>query len=203
MNWINKKVFLVLSIFVFLQVLVKAQINTSSFFPNALSAVVGTEFSYQTQFDIMKHDTITSYKLLKAPSGMTIDSTKGLIKWMPSKKGLFAVETAAYSKHGRVGTQFLSINVVSFLGTIAGTVKNSSNVPLSNIQILILNIKPSIGATVFDKEITLYTDSLGAFTIKVDSGSYYIQARPYCNPLSMRAMPCANSQYLPQWYINS
>jgi hypothetical protein len=58
-------------------------------------------------------------------------------------------------------------------------------------------------AAVFDNEMTILTDSIGSYTAKVDSGSYYIQARPYCNPLLMSAIPCFNSVYLPEWYDNS
>ena len=203
MKWINKRIFMILSVLTFLPIIAVPQSNTSSFFPKPIQAIVGTEFTYQTQFALMQHDTVSLYKLLKAPTGMTIDSVKGLISWMPTKNGVYPVKAAAYSKHGRVSTQFLSIDVVSFLGTITGTVKNSSNVPLPNIQILIINKKPSMESTVFDNEITLVTDSLGSYTAKIDSGSYYIKAIPFCNPLLMRPEPCANSVYLPQWYNNS
>jgi hypothetical protein len=203
MNWITKKIILIFSMIVFLPIISLPQSNTSSFFPKSLKAVVGTEFTYQTHFELMQHDTVSMYKLLKAPVGMTIDSVKGLISWMPTKKGDFSVEAAAYSKYGRVSTQYLSIEVVNFLGTISGTVKNSSNVPLPNVQILILNKRPTIEAIIFDDEMTLVTDSSGMYTAQVDSGSYYIEAIPFWNPKSMLASISANTKYLSQWYNNS
>jgi hypothetical protein len=205
MKWINKRVFLVLSILFFLQVLVMAQSTPPITATKPLTAVVGVKFIYQTQFFPMSRDSAAFwYKLVKAPAGMTIDSTSGLIQWTPAKKGVYIVEAVALAKlHALAISQFLSIDVVNFLGTITGTVKNSSNVPLPNIQILILNKKPSIETAIFDNEMTVVTDSLGSYTAKVDSGSYYIQARPYCNPLSMTMVPCPNSEYLSEWYNNS
>jgi hypothetical protein len=205
MRWINKRIFLLLFVLVSLPILAQAQSTPPITASKTLTAVVGVKFTYQLQFFPMSRDSAAFwYKLIKAPAGMTIDSTTGLIQWTPAKKGVYIVEAVAIGKHSMLAiSQFLSIDVVNFLGTISGTVKNSLNVPLPNIQILILNKKPSIVAAVFDNEMTILTDSIGSYTAKVDSGSYYIQARPYCNPLLMSAIPCFNSVYLPEWYDNS
>lgn len=59
--------------------------------PNT-TAVLGTEYGYDARADGRPPP---SFQLLEGPAGMTVDSTSGMVTWVASGVGSFAVELAA------------------------------------------------------------------------------------------------------------
>lgn len=86
-------------------------IHTDDFIPPLISsslnatAVIGNNFNYQ----ITAQNTPTSFSIVSAPLGMTIDNNTGLISWIPSATGNF---TAQISATNPAGTDTRALNIV-------------------------------------------------------------------------------------------
>jgi len=76
--------------------------------PN-LIAIEGTSYNYDVDASDVDGDTLT-YSLIKAPQGMTIDSSSGLINWIPSYKDAY-VEVQVTDGKGGIDTQSFKIKV--------------------------------------------------------------------------------------------
>lgn len=167
--------------------------------------VVGVELQYQVRIPLPLSISPVWYKLLKGPSGMVLDSAIGLIKWTPNAIGYFPVEVAAYTNRGKVGFMSLKFKVVSFLGSMAGVIKNDSGAVLRNILVTLYpKFSSAINMMGTISGATAVSDSMGRYQITgIDSGSYFVQARPLCDPRMMMPMPCVNGEYAQVWYVDS
>jgi hypothetical protein len=82
------------------------------------SGSVGQLYSY----DVNATGSPTpTYSLTTAPSGMTINSSTGLIQWTPPTQGSFAVTVKAANGISPDATQSFSVNVTAGLGTVCPT----------------------------------------------------------------------------------
>lgn len=144
---------------------------------------IGVPYSYQVQ--AVSSDTTAKlhYELLVRQTGMTIDST-GLIAWTPNQRGIFSVQVGAFSSSGGRASQYYFITVTGPTGTIAGTVTDTSDKPISRVTVRL-----------FDRnrddhfEYDAQTDSLGKYSIPhIGFGTYIAHAEPM------------KGGYLAQWY---
>ena len=73
-------------------------------------AVVNSSYSYDVDAIDPDNESLT-YSLLTAPAGMVINASSGLISWIPSSAGLFAVTVQASDPFGAAATQSFNITV--------------------------------------------------------------------------------------------
>jgi len=204
-----KRMFLFLALLVVLPVdypssLCYSQFRTSVFIVSqpATLAEVGRLYQYQILAVSSRPSDTLRYRLWVAPEGMTIDSLSGLITWVPPAVGGFAVSLIASNQRGERAAQEYKLRVVSFLGTIAGIVRNDSGV---GIRRIIVTLYSAISVKNYPRYRNYWamTDSSGRFAIAdVDSGTYVAYAVPLCH-LLMSAIPCSEDDYLPIWYRDS
>ncbi len=148
-----------------------------------LTATVDSLYQYQVQAVSSDSTAILAYRLGEHPGQMAIDST-GLIDWMPQQQGWYEVEVLVTSSGGGHAEQAFTIRVAGLRGTIAGTITDSSNNPISGVLIRLYQRDADWH---FDYRAT--TDSTGHYTISnVDAGRYFVRAIPL------------NPNYLPEWY---
>jgi hypothetical protein len=78
---------------------------------------VGEAYSYDVEAEDINGDTLT-YALTTAPSGMTINSSTGLISWTPAapQEGLNPVTVSVTDGNGGEDTQSFSVNVAAVGG---------------------------------------------------------------------------------------
>lgn len=163
-------------------------------------AVVGVEYQYQVP---VPAGAISTFKLTKAPAGMSIDSLTGLVKWTPTAKGYFSVEVRITTSSRKSSSYSWTIQVVNFLGVVNGVVKNENNELLKGILISLYKKTDKSAIPTYINQLSAYTDSVGAYRIVVaDSGKFYIQARSGPSPLVMSPF-ITNVDYMPVWYIDS
>jgi hypothetical protein len=92
-------------------------------------AAVGRLYTYQVQVqDPTARAVIDTLKfsLATAPPGMTIDSSKGLVQWIPKSSGVFPVGIVVSGRLSRPATQSYKLTVVGFFGTILGALGSFS-----------------------------------------------------------------------------
>ena len=172
-------------------------------------AAVGRLYTYQVQVqDPTAHaagDTL-KYSLATAPPGMTIDSIKGLVQWVPKSAGVASVGIVVSSRLSREVTQNYKLTVVGFFGTIAGTVRDTAGYGIPQIMVSLFSVNPPpIQPLVMPVWGTLsaVTDSVGRYTINpIDSGTYYAMATSLCNVL-MAPIPCPFDDYITVYYKDS
>jgi hypothetical protein len=163
-------------------------------------AVVGVEYQYQVP---VPASTKATFKLTKSPVGMSIDSSTGLVKWTPTVKGYFNVEVRITTSSSKSSSYSWTIQVVNFLGTVNGVVKNENNELLKGILISLYKKTDRSAIITYTTLLSAYTDSVGAYRIVIaDSGEFYIQARSGPSPLVMSPIS-TNGDYIPVWYVNS
>jgi hypothetical protein len=163
-------------------------------------AVVGVEYQYQVPVQASATDI---FKLTKAPAGMSIDSSTGLVEWTPTVKGFYNVEVRITSGSRRPSYFSWTIHVVNFLGTVNGVVKNENNELLKGILISLYRKADKSAIATYLTQLSAYTDSVGAYRIVVaDSGYFYVQARSGPSPLVMFPF-VTNIDYMPVWYNDS
>ena len=163
-------------------------------------AIVGVEYKYQIPVD---NGVKAIFKLTKAPSGMTIDSLTGIVKWTPTMKGTYNVEVRISTSSIKTSSYSWTIQVVSFIGTIKGVVQNENNEFLNRILISVYKKVNSTAIITYLTQLSSYTDSVGAYSIAIaDSGEFYVQANPGPAPMIMSPI-YLNGYYLPVWYIDS
>lgn len=146
--------------------------------------LVGVLYSYQVIAASTNLAAELKYSLSSRPSGMTIDSVSGLVKWIPDQKGTFKAAVFVTSTKGGQAEQSFAVAVSGPTGTVTGVVTDELGKPISGVAI-----------RVYNKNVTQYlelkggTDSLGKYTIsRVDTGTYIARATP------------GNSSYVEQWY---
>lgn len=95
----------------------------------SIPASIDTQYLYQVRA-VDPQDYPLTYSLTQAPAGMTIDSTTGLITWIPTaaQVGQNSVNVQVEDTHGGTGTQSFTVTVTSETpGSIQGTVYNDVN----------------------------------------------------------------------------
>ncbi len=146
-------------------------------------AVVGVEYQYQVP---VTANAKATFKLTKSPVGMSIDSSTGLVKWTPTVKGYFSVEVRITTSSSKSSSYSWTIQVVNFLGTVNGVVKNENNELLKGILISLYKKTDRSAIITYTTLLSAYTDSVGTYRIVIaDSGEFYIQARSGPSPLVM------------------
>jgi hypothetical protein len=162
-------------------------------------AVVGVEYKYQVPG---LSGVKVVFKLQRAPAGMSIDSVTGIVKWTPKVKGTFSVEVRLTHGTKKVSSYSWTIQVVNFLGTIKGIVKNETGEPLRWILVSVYKKTDRSATKYTSTQLSSVTDTAGAYSVVLaDSGEFYIYASPGPSPL-MSPMNI-NGSYIPVWYINS
>lgn len=145
----------------------------------------GVQYSYQVVASSDSVSAVLRYRLLLKPSGMTIDTSLGLISWTPNARGYYNVSVIISSSFGDKAIQSYSIAVSGGNGTVTGHVKDS----LTGSVIKKVSISLYKKDAVFHLGYHAITDTAGNYTIKdVDPGMYFVEAYPF------------NPHYLPQWY---
>jgi len=163
-------------------------------------AIVGVEYKFQIPIDAGAKVT---FKLTRAPIGMTIDSLTGIVKWTPTLKGTYSAEVKITASSLKISSYSWTIQVVRFIGTIKGVVKNENSELLKNILISVYKKVSTTAITTYLTQLSASTDSVGAYSIAIaDSGEFYIQANPGPAPMLMSPI-YTNGYYVPVWYIDS
>jgi len=163
-------------------------------------AIVGTEYKFQIPIDT---GAKALFKLTRAPVGMTIDSSTGIVKWTPTLKGMYNVEVRITASSRKTSSYSWTIQVVNFIGTIKGVVKNENSELLKKILISVYKKVSTTAINTYSTQLSAYTDSVGAYSIAIaDSGEFFILANP--GPAPMLMLPIyINGYYVPVWYIDS
>ena len=72
-------------------------------------AIVGVEYKFQIPIDAGAKVT---FKLTRAPIGMTIDSLTGIVKWTPTLKGTYSAEVKITASSLKISSYSWTIQVV-------------------------------------------------------------------------------------------
>jgi hypothetical protein len=161
-----------------------------------LYATVDSLYTYQVTATSDSPSAVLHYRLGEHPELMVIDSTTGLITWIPQARGWYEVEVIVTSSLGGIARQEFTVRVANINATVAGTVTDTTGKPLPHVMIhLYRTWIPSVMGLetelpgFFDYKAE--TDSSGHYAIgHVDRGSYFVRAIPL------------NQNYLPAWYNN-
>ncbi len=154
---------------------------------------------YQYQVKAVSSDTgaVLSYSLGEHPMLMAIDSSSGIIDWIPQARGWYEVEVNVTSSLGGHAEQEYAIRVSKYDATISGTVTDSTGaMPLAHVIVRLYQfpgIMMNVGEMPDSPPFTYYavTDSTGHYSINhVDQGSYFIHATP------------TNANYAAEWFDN-
>ncbi|MGC9092461.1 MAG: carboxypeptidase regulatory-like domain-containing protein [Bacteroidota bacterium] len=148
------------------------------------TATVGVLYTYQVQAIARDSSAVLTFYLVRAPAGMTIDSTSGLIQWTPTASGWFEVKVVVRASTGGSDDQEFFIRVAGGTNaTVSGTVTDSTGAGIARVLIKLFEInRPHF-------VYTALTDSSGFYSISyVDAGTYFARAVPL------------GGGYYPQWY---
>ena len=146
---------------------------------------IGIVYQYQVKAQSSDSTATLKYFLNVKPTGMSIDSVTGLIKWTPTERGYATVEVTVKSNKGGSATQWYTIKVAGGNGAIVGTVTDTTGTkPIGQVTITLFKLDLMAPYDYREK-----SDASGNFKIDgVDPGTYYVRAEP------------SNSTYLAQWY---
>lgn len=143
------------------------------------TATVGIAYTYDVNATDADGDTL-SYLLTTNPTGMTINSTTGLISWTPTASGTYNVTVSVSDGKGGVVNQSLAITVIDS-GSSSGmlTVTNIPTYSTTNTltgayagQISLSGITIELTGTTY----TTTTDSSGNFAFgNLPEGTYQIK----------------------------
>jgi hypothetical protein len=169
------------------------------------TAQVGILYSYDADAKSPDSTEGIEYKLVYGPDGMTIDSTSGLVQWIPIKKGYFVVGILARGDSSRFGHQEFCIHVFGAKGRIAGQVVDAATLlPIKNVVVQLYHTGYHVMSRFDWMPTTSYrttTDTLGMYSIaNIDTGVYLAQAvkiLPYICLFSYK------DEYYPVWWQNS
>ena len=121
-------------------------------------ALVGVEYKFQIPADAGVKAT---FKLTRAPIGMTIDSLTGIVRWTPMMKGTYSGEVRITYSSLKTSSYSWTIQVVNFIGTIKGVVKNENNELLKKIIISAYKKVNNTATSIYSTLFSAYTDSAG------------------------------------------
>ena len=109
-----------------------------------LTVTLGNTYNYQVEA-IDDNDTSITYRLLLAPDGMIIDSSTGLIEWVPQESQLGANQVQVKASDGWRGTtQEFSVEV--------------REIELSSISVLPASMEITVGQSQSVSSVTAYYD---------------------------------------------
>jgi hypothetical protein len=150
----------------------------------AEAATVNLLYSYQVIATSTDPSAKLKYQLTSKPTGMTIDSVAGIVKWVPTEKGVFKISLLVVSSRGGRAEQSFAVSVGNPTGTVAGVVTDTVARPIAGVTIRLYRID-----VIQYTEVKCVTDSLGKYTVsRVDSGRYIARATP------------SRSDFMEQWY---
>lgn len=154
-----------------------------------LDATINTPYTYDVNASSSNPAATLKYVLMRAPFGMKIDATTGVISWTPQNRGIYDVRVSVFSTNGGEASQRFNVIIAGGNGLLSGTVTDSLGTPLKGVVIEALKVKDSGGSFFFRYHAV--TNEFGQYNMRViDPGTYTIKAQPI------------QSDYLPQWYNN-
>lgn len=172
---------------------------------------IGVEYIYDADAVAADSNVAIGYSLLNGPTGMTVDSTTGEVRWTPTTEGMFMVELQATTLDSAAlsvkQTWMLQVgkkkndsdDSKKWCGTITGTVRDSAGANVTSGIVIASRVDLDSNANIPKGHLTRRAPIVdGSFTLNVQGGSYvlYVQGESFKDEWFEDAATMADATHL-------